>query len=140
MLNDVNLEKKIVKMFAGFKYYSYLCCIKQLKTKRVMVTLSCALISVIVTVYVMLLIPSKNNMLNGKSVDGDSKLKCVELEVTEIDVSFDVKFRKIARYTATVAFFNKKNNKDWVYNKFVFYDEIGKYNVGDKLTITKVIK
>ena len=74
----------------------------------------------------------KENWFNGHYGD-DS----VEFEVKQVEVDFDTKNNYLAKYTITTAFYDDKKQTDFHYNKFVFFDKVGKYNVGDKLFLTK---
>lgn len=81
----------------------------------------------------------KKFWFNGKQHDSYSNntmVKQVEFEVDRIDTSFNEQDKKIAKYTVSCFFFGKKNNKDWRYNEFVFFDDMDKYHVGDRLTLT----
>ena len=43
--------------------------------------------------------------------------------------------KMISKYTARIWYSKRRNNVD--FNEVIFFDEIGKYNVGDILTLTK---
>ena len=53
-----------------------------------------------------------------------------EFIVTKIEESSDIDGKSIAKYTVRNYFFSKKNNKGFKYQIFYFYDEIGKYSIG----------
>jgi hypothetical protein len=76
---------------------------------------------------------SKRSWFNGKA-----NIKGIEFEITEIKLTLDSEYNEIAQYTAEAYFYNKKDNKDWHYNKFIFFDEVGKYTFRDKLTLIKI--
>lgn len=58
-----------------------------------------------------------------------------EFMVIKIEESEDVDGRPIAKYTVRNYFFAKKNNKDFKYQTFYFYDKINKYAIGQKLRL-----
>lgn len=45
--------------------------------------------------------------------------------------------RNVVKYTAVVCYFEKPNNKGFIFNKYYFYDAKYKYNIGDKLYLNK---
>lgn len=53
-----------------------------------------------------------------------------EFIVAKIEESSDIDGKPIAKYTVRNYFFSKKNNKGFKYQIFYFYDEIGKYSIG----------
>ena len=80
---------------------------------------------------------SKENWFNGHYAYDNMQLRSIEFEVTQVETTYDTKNHRIAKYTITTAFFDDKKQTEFHYNKFVFFDEVGKYNVGDKLILTK---
>lgn len=56
-----------------------------------------------------------------------------EFVVVNIEESSDINGRPIAKYTVSNYFFSKKNNEGFKYQKFYFYDEIGKYSIGQDI-------
>jgi hypothetical protein len=58
-----------------------------------------------------------------------------EFMVVKIEKSEDVDGIPIAKYTVRNYFFAKKNNRDFKYQTFYFYDKIDKYVVGQKLRL-----
>ena len=65
--------------------------------------------------------------------EGDNFLP--EFMVIKIEKSEDIDGRLIAKYTVRNYFFAKKNNKDFKYQTFYFYDKIDKYVIGQKLRL-----
>lgn len=96
--------------------------------------LSSLIISVGLTI--ILILNKKSYYFNGKYKYKDQ----IEFEVTKIDVIYDSEYKKIIKYTIVASFFNKKGNKDFCYNEFVIFDEVGKYNIGDKFKLSKIEK
>ena len=45
--------------------------------------------------------------------------------------------QNVVEYTAIICFFKKPNDKGFVYDEYRFYDTKNKYNIGDKLYLTK---
>ena len=68
-----------------------------------------------------------------KIVESDKHLP--EFEIVAIEQSEDIDYRSIARYTVKNYFFAKKNNKDFKYQTFYFYDTRDKYVIGQRLTL-----
>ena len=68
-----------------------------------------------------------------KIVESDKFLP--EFEVVAIEQSDDIDHRPIAKYTVKNHFFAKKNNKNFKYQTFYFYDRVDKYVIGQKLTL-----
>ena len=63
----------------------------------------------------------------------DYPLTEVYFEVTNIkSIMFNV-----VEYTITVSFFRKSNCRQFIYDKYKFYDKKDKYSIGDKLYLTK---
>ena len=58
-----------------------------------------------------------------------------EFMVIKIEESEDIEGRLIAKYTVRNYFFAKKNNKNFKYQTFYFYDKIDKYAIGQKLRL-----
>ena len=58
-----------------------------------------------------------------------------EFIVVKIEKSADIDGRLIAKYTVRNYFFAKKNNRAFKYQTFYFYDETGKYVIGQKLRL-----
>lgn len=75
---------------------------------------------------------------NSKAKSISDKGFWPEFEVTNIEWATDAEYNTIARYTVVNCFFSKKDNRDFKYQKFYFYDKIDAYKVGDKLTINKL--
>lgn len=65
-------------------------------------------------------------------------IKCPKFNIIKIEEALDTNHNLIAKYTVDLHFFAKKNCKDWKYNKFYFYDNVGKYKIGDVLTFNKI--
>ena len=57
-------------------------------------------------------------------------------KVTNIELTEDAGHNKVAKYTILNYFFAKKNDKNFKYQQFYFYDKIDKYKVGDEITFT----
>jgi predicted transcriptional regulator len=74
---------------------------------------------------------TKRNINNGDIEVEIPKFKIVEIEKF---VSPNNYGKSISKYTANV-WFVKKHGMG--YEKIIFFDEIGKYNIGDKLTLSK---
>lgn len=74
---------------------------------------------------------TKRNKING---DIEVEIPTFKIVKIEKSVSPNNYGKSISKYTANV-WFTKKNNIG--YEEIIFFDEIGKYNIGDKLTLTK---
>lgn len=61
-----------------------------------------------------------------------------KFKVEKIESFLDGYGNKIAKYTVTNCYFAKKNERDFVYQHFYFYDKVGLYNLGDEITLTKI--
>ena len=68
-----------------------------------------------------------------KIVESDKHLP--EFEVVAIEQSEDIDHYPIAKYTVRNHFFAKKNDKDFKYQTFYFYDKVDEYIIGQKLTL-----
>lgn len=68
-----------------------------------------------------------------KIVESDKHLP--KFEVVAIEQSEDIDHRPIAKYTVRNYFFAKKNNKNFKYQTFYFYDRVDKYVIGQELTL-----
>lgn len=68
-----------------------------------------------------------------KIVESDEHLS--KFEVVAIEQSEDIDYRSIAKYTVRNCFFAKKNNKNFKYQTFYFYDTRDKYVIGQTLTL-----
>lgn len=72
----------------------------------------------------------------NSNVDSLKGLDLPEFKVVEIkEVYSAIKFKSIAEYTVVNSFFKRKNARGWVYREYKFYDEPGKYKIGDRLTL-----
>lgn len=60
----------------------------------------------------------------------------IKVEESETQYNESCVSKKLWKYTIVNHFFFKKNKK-FIYNKYIFWDEPNKYNVGDILTIRK---
>lgn len=69
----------------------------------------------------------------NKIVESDKFLP--EFDVIAIEHSEDLDYHSIAKYTVRNHFFAKKNNKDYKYQTFYFYDRVDKYVIGQTLTL-----
>lgn len=58
-----------------------------------------------------------------------------EFKITEMKEGYSTEFKQIAEYTVVVSYFKRKGARGWVYRKYKFYDEPGKYKIGDTLTL-----
>lgn len=81
-----------------------------------------------------------NALLDGTfcfnaNVDYPKGLNLPEFKVIEIKEAYSTGFKQVAEYTVVNCFFKRKNARGWVYRKYKFYDEPGKYKIGDILTL-----
>lgn len=89
-------------------------------------------IAIFLGICITLLMQRKNYLFNSKD-----KHELVEFKVIKTDIVYTSNLERICKYTVVAYFFNKKDNNDWCYNKFVFFDEVGKYNLDDKFVLVK---
>lgn len=89
----------------------------------------CIAVSIIVAV-----ILNKTTYFNS-NVDSSIGLDLPEFKVVEIKEAYSTEFKPIAEYTVVNCFFKRKNARGWIYRKYKFYDESGRYKIGDKLTL-----
>lgn len=73
---------------------------------------------------------------SNKNRSIDNKRFYPEFEIIHIDKAEDESYNIIAKYTVINSFFAKKNNNDFKYQKFYFYDLKDKYQIGDTITFT----
>ena len=59
-------------------------------------------------------------------------------EVVGVEAAEDGEYRTIAKYEVKNYFFVKKNNKNFKYQTFYFYDKIGAYKIGDVITFASI--
>lgn len=80
-----------------------------------------------------------NNKLNSKYLGVNDKIRNIEFKIVKIEECLPKgssnNYAWIAKYTIESWYATGKNDVEHV--ELVFFDEIGKYNLGDKLTITK---
>ena len=83
--------------------------------------------------------------LSKNTTHFNSNVRCVsdgsfipKFKVEKIEIAEDGKHCPIAKYTISNCFFNKKNNKDFKYQTFYFYDKLDLYKLGDIISFTKV--
>lgn len=79
-------------------------------------------------------------ILNGTSyfnsnVDSPKGISIPEFEVIEISKCYSTGMKSIAEYTVINSYFKREEARGWVYRKYKFYDEPGKYKIGDRLTL-----
>lgn len=80
---------------------------------------------------------SRQNYFNSCAYKRDDKRFIPTFTVDEIERCFDGDGWEIARYKVINSYHAKKDNRNFVYQYFYFYDKVGMYNVGDKITFTK---
>lgn len=71
----------------------------------------------------------------NSDVDSPKGISIPEFEVTKISKHYSTDFKSIVEYTVVNSYFKKKNARGWVYREYKFYNEPGKYKIGDKLTL-----
>ena len=71
----------------------------------------------------------------NSNVDSPKGLDLPEFKVVEIKEAYSTEFKPVAEYTVVNSFFKRKDAKGWVYRKYKFYDEPGKFKIGDILTL-----
>ncbi|MBP5722150.1 MAG: hypothetical protein J6X18_01000 [Bacteroidales bacterium] len=76
----------------------------------------------------------RSRQFNTKSATGNHD---INFKITKLDITHDDDDKRICRYTLGCCFFNDGKNRHFIINDFVFYDEVGKYNLDDVFTITK---
>ena len=80
-----------------------------------------------------------NHYLNSSYIGDGKNLKPIELKVIKVEERFSktssLYSKPIAKYTIRISYLVKKN--DIEYNTLFFYDEQGKYNVGEILVFNK---
>lgn len=97
--------------------------------KTILIPILCIAASIIVAI-----ILNKTFYFNS-NVDSPKGLDLPVFKVTEIKEAYSTEYKTVAEYTVVNSFFKKKNARGWVYRKYSFYDEPGKYKIGDKLTL-----
>lgn len=85
----------------------------------------------------MLLRDRHHYYFNSCAYKRDDKRFIPTFTVDEIERCFDSDGWEIAKYTVINSYFAKKNNRNFVYQYFYFYDKVGMYNIGDEITFTK---
>ena len=82
-----------------------------------------------------------NHYLNSSYIGDGKDLKPIELKVIKVEEALTKSettnycSRRVAKYTIDIYYLTKKNDVDS--NTLYFYDEQGKYNVGDVLVFDK---
>ena len=81
-----------------------------------------------------------NHYLNSSYIGDGKDLKPIELKVIKVEEVITkgdsgYSSRRVAKYTIDIYYLTKKNDVDS--NTLYFYDEQGKYNVGDVLVFDK---
>lgn len=71
----------------------------------------------------------------NSNVDSPKGISIPEFEVIEISKHYSTDLKSIAKYTVINSYFKRKNARGFVYRKYEFYDEPGKYKIGDMLTL-----
>ncbi len=89
----------------------------------------CVVVSIIVTA-----ILNRTYCFNS-NVDSPKGINIPEFEVIEISKHYSTDLKSIAEYTVVNSYFKRKNARGFVYRKYKFYDEPGKYKIGDRLTL-----
>lgn len=80
---------------------------------------------------------SHQNYFNSYACSRDDKRFIPTFTVDKIERCFDSDGREIAKYKVINSYFATENNRDFIYQHFYFYDKVGMYNIGDKITFTK---
>ena len=80
------------------------------------------------------IINKKTRQFNAKSATDNHDINFI---ITKVDITHDDDYKRICRYTLGSSFFNDRKNRHFIHNDFVFYDEVGKYNLDDEFTLTK---
>lgn len=113
-----------------------------------METNSLFIIIFVVTVFVLLIIieiaHDKETYFNANRFKPGSKTEIVpinfyvvKIEDSETQYDESCVFKKLWKYTVEIHFFFKKD-KEFIYDKYVFWDEPEKYKVGDVLTLSNI--
>ena len=85
----------------------------------------------------MLLHNRHQNYFNSHACSKDDKQFIPSFTVDEIERCFDSDGWEIAKYKVINSYHAKENNRSFVFQYFYFYDKVGKYNIGDKIILTK---
>lgn len=95
------------------------------------------LLTFIICIVVSIIVTAILNRTCGfnSNVDSPKGISIPEFEVIEISKHYSTDFRTIAKYTVVNSYFKRKKARRFVYRKYKFYDEPGKYKIGDKLTL-----
>ena len=96
------------------------------------IVFSLFMLGIFLGICICLLMQRKKYLFNSKD-----EHKPVEFKVIKADIVNTSNFERICKYTVVASFFNNKDCNDWYYNKFVFFDEVGKYNLDDKFVLEK---
>jgi len=75
----------------------------------------------------------KDIYFNSWAYERESYSFSPEFTVVKIEESSDINGRPVAKYTVSNYFFSKKDNEGFKYQKFYFYDQVGKYSIGQDI-------
>lgn len=89
----------------------------------------------ILFVSVVVSIALKQTTYFNSNVDSPKGISIPDFEVIGISKHYSTDYKTLAEYTVVNSFFKRKHARGWVYRKYKFYDEPGKYKIGDKLTL-----
>ena len=93
--------------------------------------------SILLTAFYFRVLDKSELNFNGRYAYADSRIKDVVFTIEKVEIAYDTENFRLGRYVVGCGFFDKKGMKGYHSNKFIFYDRLGKYNVGDTLTIIK---
>ena len=91
----------------------------------------------IIGLIITLLRDRYQNYFNSYACSRDDKRFIPSFKIDGIERCFDSDGREIARYKVINSYFAKEDNRNFVFQYFYFYDKVGMYNIGDKITFTK---
>ena len=77
---------------------------------------------------------NRTDYFNSK-VDSPKGIGIPEFEVVKIRKQYSTGLKSIAEYTVVNSYFKREKARGFVYIEYKFYDEPGKYKIGDKLTL-----
>ena len=88
----------------------------------------------VATSIIVVAVLNRTDYFNSK-VDSPKGISIPEFEVIEISKHYSTGFKPIAEYTVVNSYFKREKARGFIYIKYKFYDEPGKYKIGDKLTL-----
>ena len=111
---------------------------------KVLIFLLALIIAVLITIILILSSRSSkrekfnSNIAASKEGPSIAEIKPAKFIVVKIEITRNSKDYPVAIYTLQNCYFAKENNECFVYEHYIIYDSIDKYNLGDILTFNKL--